>query len=180
MFDTYFPAFGITADSARVPCGMHVNVSNALFGKTRDEQVEAIRKLYYIINKHYGLFKKAFYRAGSTTYCGQMNYTAARTLDLEYQPNDHGLCMNLSHFRAGRIEIRLVGGQKNFYCFRNTMETVFHLIKRVRTISWAQCDNIAEIFRGCNQYVLKRLRTECELAPEVLQAIESNIKLANF
>ena len=60
-----FPAFGISADSKNTHCGMHVNVSLGLLGKTRDEQAEAARKLYYIINKHY------MRKHGPNAYYGQ-------------------------------------------------------------------------------------------------------------
>ena len=175
MYNVYFPAFKISADSAHTSCGMHVNVSLACFGKTKEAQDKAIRKLYYIVNKHFDFCKKLFYRAGSTHWCGQMDYSRARTMDLEYQPNDHGKCMNLSHYGAGRIEIRLVGGQKNFACFRNTMESVFHLVERVRSLSWTDCDNLVKIFEGCNQYVYDRL-TICGLSAEQLNAIAATVK----
>lgn len=54
MFDTYFPAFGISA-SASGNCGMHVNISRGAFGKSEEVQATAVRKLYYIINHHYDL-----------------------------------------------------------------------------------------------------------------------------
>ena len=52
MFDTYFPAIG-TSCSKSGNCGMHVNMSLGLFGRTKAAQDEAIRKLLYIINHHY-------------------------------------------------------------------------------------------------------------------------------
>lgn len=86
--------------------------------------------------------------------------------------------MNLSHFRAGRIEIRLVGGQRDYYGFRNTMETVFFLCEKMNRLSWDQLDSFADIFRGCNQYVYKRLSTECIafLDSDVLAEIRENVK----
>ena len=182
MFDDYFKAFNISANSATTNCGMHVNISNALFGKDSVEIAEGVRKLYYIINKHYRLFCIMFKRPfDKTNWCAQMTaehlerngwddwtrhadlaaeyeYNNARNIDLTGNvPNSHHNCVNLSHFGAGRVEIRLVGGQKDYYSFRNTMETVFHLVARCRTISWADCDDIVKIFKGCNQYVVKRL-----------------------
>ena len=174
MYNTYFPAFRISADSANTACGMHVNISNAVFGKTVAAQEEAIRKLFYIINKHYNLCKKLLYRAGSTTYCAQMNYNNAKTMSLS--GGSHGTCMNLTHYHAGRIELRLVGGQKNYACFRNTMESVFFLCERVRSISWAGCDSIETIFKGCNQYVYDRLQSMCGLSAETLSAIHATVK----
>lgn len=175
MYDTYFPAFNISADSARTSCGMHVNISVALFGKTEEQQATAIRKLYYIVNKHFELCKTLFYRKGSTHYCSQMPYRNAKTMNLDGFYPDHGVCFNLGHYRKGRVELRLVGGQKSFSCFRNTMESVFFLIKRVRTISWADCDSVEKIFRGCNQYVMSRL-TLCGLSAETLDAIDATVK----
>ena len=183
MYDDYFNSFGITADSYHTSCGMHVNVSNALFGKTEEDQIEAIRKLYYIVNRHYDLACRLFYRSPMRTHwCGRMDYSNARNMDIRMASGSHGNCMNLSHFGAGRMEIRLVGGQKDYYCFRNTMESVFHLVERVNTISWADCDDIVKIFQGCNQYVYKRLSTECteHVTPEQLAAIQSTVKTVNL
>jgi len=176
MFNTYFKAFRIKADSYETSCGMHVNVSNGCFGKTVEAQETAIRKLYYIINKHYELCTALFYRCPSrTNWCGQMDYSVAKTMNLYQMDSSHGNCFNGSHYAAGRIEIRLVGGQKDFGCFRNTMESVFHLVERVRTISWTDCDNIAKIFQGCNQYVYDRLATRCNLSAETLEAIRATV-----
>jgi hypothetical protein len=179
MFDNYFPAFGVKADSYYTSCGMHVNVSNAIFGKTEEQQIEALRKLYYIVNKHYSLMCKALYRSPEKSrWCGRMDYNVARRLDVASMENDHTKCLNYSHFREGRVEIRLVGGQRDYYGFRNTMETVFFLCDRVRSISWNDCENLVAIFKGCNQYVYKRLSTECNafITPAGLQAIEQNVK----
>lgn len=177
MFDEYFPVFRISADSMGTGnCGMHVNVSNGVFGKTVEAQSTAIRKLFYIVNKHYDFCCKLFYRNPyKTGYCSRMDYSSAKTLDLYSAMNDHGACMNLSHFREGRIEIRLVGGQKDYYTFRNTMESVFFLCERVRGISWADCDDIVKIFTGCNNYVMKRL-PDCVLSDEQLEAIRATVK----
>ena len=177
MFNTYFPAFGISADSAHTSCGMHVNISNAVFGKTVKAREDAIRKLYYIINKHYMLFKKAFYRAGDTEWCGPMYIPDdVKTMRLTGWSNDHHKCLNFSHYRVGRIEIRLVGGQKDFGCFRNTMETVFHVVEKVRTLKWEDCDDVVKIFSGCNQYVYDRLQSKCGLDSETLAAIYATVK----
>ena len=175
MYNTYFPAFGIGCDSGN--CGMHVNVSNAVFGKTAAAQEEAIRKLYYIVNKHYGLCCHLFYRnPARTMYCRQMSYSDARTMNLANQYSNHGVCFNLGHYSTGRIELRIVGGQKNYGAFRNTMESVFFLCERVRSISWRDCDNIVAIFKGCNQYVFDRLKSRCELSAETLDAIRATVK----
>lgn len=159
MYNELFPMFGISCDDGN--CGMHVNISNGLLGTTPAIQEENAKKLYYIINKHYDLFKVALYRTGSTSWCGRMNYENAKNMDIHHMPNNHGLCFNASHFDAGRVELRLVGGQKNYGCFRNTMETIFHLIGKLKSLSWKQCDDVAAIFSGCNQYVFDRLNTLC-------------------
>jgi len=161
MFDKYFPALGISADAYDTNCGMHVNISNAVFGRTPEQQREAIRKLFYIINRHYDVFRTAFRRPiGKTVWCEQMDYTEARTMNLDDQPNDHHKCLNLSHLRAGRIEIRLPGGQSTFSDFRGTMETVFFITERVRTLKWEDCNDLYKIFRGCNQYVFGAINSE--------------------
>ena len=175
MYNTYFPAFSIRSDSAVTACGMHVNISKACFGKTQETQDKAIRKLYYIVNKHFNLCRKLFYRSGSTTYCSQMDYSRARTMDLTGFYADHGVCFNLGHYSRGRIELRLVGGQKNYACFRNTMEAVFFLVERCRSITWEDCDKIEKIFQGCNQYVFDRL-TICDLDSATLNNIAATVK----
>lgn len=178
MFNHYFPLFGIRSDcyASGCGCGMHVNVSNGVFGKTVEAQELAIRKLYYIINRHYDFALRLFYRnPARTNWCRQMDYTVARTMDLHNMPSSHGNCFNGSHYDAGRIELRIVGGQKDFGCFRNTMESVFFLCERVRSLSWADCDDIAKIFAGCNQYVFDRLKTKCNLSPETLEAIRATV-----
>ena len=166
MFNKYFPAFGISADSNNTACGMHVNCSTSLFGTTEEKRAEAIRKLCYIINHHYDFCTALFYRnPRRTTWSGKVarfaHMNSAKVINLNEQPNDHSLCMNLSHYGAGRIEIRLVGGQKNFACFRNTLESVFFLVDRVKNIKWADCDSLVKIFSGCNQYVADRINTLC-------------------
>ena len=80
MWNDLFPMFGITTDDGR--CGMHVNISVGCFGTTAKIQEDSVRKLYYIINRYYNLFKAAFYRNGATTWCQRMTYTNAKTMDV--------------------------------------------------------------------------------------------------
>lgn len=157
MYDVYFPAFGISCTSGN--CGMHVNISNACFGAKEATQEEAIRKFYYIINKHFTLMKNLLNRDGSTGYCSRMDASKARTMDIRRMSSDHYVCMNFGHYNAGRVELRLVGGQASFPCFRNTMETVFHLVDAVKKLSWNQLDDIVAVFSGCNQYVKSRIKS---------------------
>ena len=176
MFQKYFPSFGITADSKLTKCGMHVNVSNALFGSTEAKQADNIRKLFYIVNRHYDFMLRLLYRdPHKTTWCGRMDYSNAKNLDLYSASSSHGNCMNLSHFREGRIEIRLVGGQKDYFCFLNTMESIFHMVERVRSLKWSELDSLSNIFQGCNQYVYKRIDTECSA---FIDSVEK-MKIAN-
>lgn len=179
MYDTYFPAFRIACG---VNCGMHCNISNALFGRSEKVQTEAVRKLYYIVNTHYDLCCDLFHRdRGATCYCarmrGGMDY--CKTLDLNHVHGGHGVCFNLDHWRTGRVELRLVGGQKNYACFRNTMESVFHLVDAVKRLSWAECDDLVKIFSGCNQYVFDRLNSYCRdagsISAEQLDAIRPTV-----
>ena len=158
----YFEALGISATETG-NCGMHVNISNACFGQTEATQAEAIRKLYYIVNHHYTVMCCLFNRrTDCTTYCGQMyaDKDYCKTLDLHHMDGSHGNSFNGSHYDAGRIEIRLVGGQKNFACFRNTMEVVFHLVEAVKRLSWTDVDDITKVFKGANAHVIDR----CEKA----------------
>lgn len=183
MFDKYFPTFGISAARSG-NCGMHVNLSLGIFGKTPEAQAEAVRKLYYIVNKHYDFCCKLFHRdTRRTTYCGRMDYNRAKTMTL-HQHSDHYVCFNLGHYNEGRIELRLVGGQKDFPCFRNTMESVFFLCSRVCKISWADCDDLAAIFKGCNQYVFDRIKSYCAdagtISREAVEAIRGTVVRADY
>lgn len=162
MFDEYFPAFGISADSYNTCCGMHVNLSNGMFGKTTEEQEESIRKLAYFINHHYDFCCGLFYRdRGRTDYCERIHRmddkSYCKTFDIHGMDSSHGVCLNLGHYDAGRVEIRLIGGQRTYSTFRNTMECVFFLCENLRKLSWEDLDDLAKVFKGCNQYVYKRL-----------------------
>lgn len=154
MYDTYFKALSFTCGTN---CGMHTNISLACFGRDAKTQADAVRKLYYIINRHYDAMCIMVNRERAyTRYCARMSYESAKAMDLTGFGSSHGVCFNLGHYNEGRIELRLVGGQKNFACFRNTMETIFHLVDRVKTISWKNCDSLEEVFKGCNKYVYDR------------------------
>lgn len=176
MYNTYFPAFRITCGSN---CGMHVNISRGYFGRTDKAQAEAVRKLYYIVNRHYDLCCALFHRDRSRTgYCSRMraDLDFCKNMNLSGQPSSHGVSFNLGHWDTGRIEIRLVGGQKNYACFRNTMESVFHLCDTVKTLSWADCDDLSKIFNGCNQYVFDRLKSYCRDAGAISDADLATIR----
>ncbi|MBP5248634.1 MAG: hypothetical protein J6Y20_10145 [Lachnospiraceae bacterium] len=182
MFDKYFPRLGITANARSTSCGMHVNISNAVFGDTKAEQDEAIRKFYYAINRHYRFMCKLFCRPeDKTEWCAEMtqehlesqyyfsdehaaeNYAWPNAMHIDLNgpvPTAHSNCVNLAHYKAGRIELRLVGGQDSYVRFRNTMECVFHLTENIRKVRWADLDDLTKLFKGCNNYVVKRLR-EC-------------------
>jgi len=180
MYNTYFPAFRI---SCGANCGMHVNISRGLFGRSDKAQTEAVRKLYYIVNRHYDLCCYLFNRnPNHTGYCARMRCEMdyCKRLDLTSQSSSHGVSFNLGHWNSGRIEIRLVGGQKNYACFRNTMESVFHLCDAVKTRSWSDCDDLTKIFNGCNQYVFDRLNSYCRQAGTItdsdLAAIRATVQ----
>lgn len=174
MYDTYFKNMQISC-SRTGHCGMHVNISNANFGKTKKIQDESIRKLYYVINRHFELCRKAFLRGSDTGYCGRMDYSNARTLNLSAYGSNHYCCFNLGHYNTGRVEIRLPGGQPTYGAFRNTMETVFFLVERMKSLKWEQLDDIATVFSGCNQYVYDRLESKCDLPLSTLQDIKRNV-----
>jgi hypothetical protein len=167
MFNEFFPLFNVGAD-ARHGCGMHVNISRGLLGKTEETQTETAKKLCYFINKYYGLSTQLFAREGSTMYCNKIEAFATWAgVDGHYEQmtrrNDHGLCLNLSHWEqgAGRLEIRLVGGQKQYGTFRNTMEVIFFLIPRLIKLSRKDLDDMTKVFSGCNRYVFDRLKSKC-------------------
>ena len=180
MYDTYFRHFDISCDRSG-NCGMHVNVSNALFGDTREKQVEAIRKLHYFINKNYDFACDLLNRdKDHTDYCDEMYVGSIDDAkEMEIYGGSHGTCMNYSHFDAGRIEIRLVGGQGSYNEFRNTMEVIFFLVDKMTKISWDDLTDMAEVFKGCNQYVTKRLRY-CNLPYSTYETILNNVKEENL
>lgn len=156
-----FKVFGIDAYNSG-HCGMHVNISNACFGKEKKTQEEAIKKLYYLINKYFDIFKYVFYRKErqDTSYYARysgVTIEKAKELNLNNFSSDHYHCLNFGHWNEGRIELRIVGGQKDYGSFRNTMECVFFIIERCKTITWNQCEDLAQVFKGCNQYVYDRL-----------------------
>ena len=180
----YFREFGI--DPARTgDCGQHAHISLTCFGRTKAAQDEAIRKLFYIVNKHYDLICALLYRrADRQRWCGRMDYTDAWTMDLNYMDGDHANGCNYSHYRHGNIELRIPGGQKDYPCFRNTMESIFHLIEASKSISRKDCDDIVKIFSGCNQHVFDRLRSYCyergTITVEQLNAIHETVKTVDF
>lgn len=153
-------------------CGMHIHISNYAFGRNQKSQETAIRKFCYIINHHYDFFLYALYRNPEVRhYCKKMydfdDKEYCKTFDMDYQENDHYVCINLGHYDEGNIELRLVGGQKDFPCFRNTFEVVFHIMEAVKTLSWNDCDDLVKIFMGCNQYVYDRLNTYVKGANQI-------------
>lgn len=169
MYDTYFPAFDIVASDS---CGMHVNISRGAFGRNEATQTEAVRKLYYIVNSHYDFCCALFARNRRFThYCGRMpsdqQYVKAMPMQQECS---HGVSFNLGHWNAGRIELRLVGGQRTYGSFRNTMESVFFLVDRVKDLSWDDCRDLVKIFSGCNKYVYDRIKTKCHEAGTITDA----------
>lgn len=180
----YFREFGI--DPARTgDCGQHAHISLTCFGRTKETQDEAIRKLFYIVNKHYDLICALLYRrADRQRWCGRMNYAEAWTMDLNYMDGDHANGCNYSHYRNGNIELRIPGGQKDYPCFRNTMESIFHLIEVSKSISRKDCDDIVKIFSGCNQHVFDRLRSYCyergTITVEQLNTIHETVKTVDF
>jgi len=181
---TWFDNMGISC-SRTGNCGMHIHISLTCFGRSKKTQDEAIRKLYYIINKHFDLMASLLYRrADRTNWCGRMDYRLAQTMDLENMPSSHGNCFNGSHYENGNIELRLVGGQKNYPCFRNTMESVFHLMEAVKSLSWKDCNDITKIFNGCNQYVFDRLSSYVfengNITREQLEIIHQTVKRENL
>ena len=160
LYNVYLPRFGFTPS---YDCGMHTNISLAVFGSNEKDQLERTRKLYYFINKNYSLACGLLNRDHRYTgYCGRMNYENARFLNPMNYYSDHSVSFNWGHFyedepSARRIELRLVGPQTTFGQFRNTVETIFALVDAVKRLSWADLDDIKKVFVGCNKYVLSRL-----------------------
>ena len=115
-----------------------------------------------------------------TYYCAQMpqfsTKEGAKNADLYHMPSSHGNAFNGSHFPEGRVEIRLVGGQSNFPCFRNTMECIFHVVEACKKLSWDDLDDLSKVFSGCNQYVFDRLNTKCKAAGTISDSDLQNIR----
>ena len=183
MYDEYFPAFGIKADTS---CGMHTNISLACFGASEKTQSECVKKLYYIINHHFHEMCIMLKRdTNRTSYCSRMrgDKDYCKSLDLSNQCSSHGVAFNLGHYAEGRIEIRLVGNQTKYAEFRNTMETIFFLVDAVKRLSWADCDDLVKIFSGCNQHVFDRftLLRRAGLAAEAqIEALEATKQEVDF
>jgi len=179
-----FRAFGITTNHPSV--GMHVNLDLANFGKDRETQIDNVRKLGYFINKNYDLCKTLFNRVYSTMYCPKMNDSKEywKTTETYRFPISHsGCCINMGHLDESRVEIRLVGGQKDYACFRNTMETIYHLINAICKLSWDDIDDLFKVFKGCNNYVdsrLERAVNENRLSRDVYTKIHATMKPAKF
>ena len=137
-------------------CGMHCNISVALFGKDTETQNKNIMKLHNFINldsKHYNFACDLLKRnRNRTSFCGKMR---ADYLD---PCGSHYYSMNYKHLSVGRLEIRLVGPQKSFGSFRNTMEVIFHLIEKSKELNENDfVNNPIKLWKGCNRYVLDRL-----------------------
>lgn len=182
MFNDFFPLFDVHADAGH-GCGMHVNISRGLLGKTDYTQKQTAMKLLYFVNRNYEMSCKLFNRKGETHYCSRMFHGSDREIwesinrdfDRLTGRNDHGLCFNISHWNAGRLEIRLVGGQEKYGTFRNTMETIFFLIPRIIKLSWEELNDMEKVFSGCNKYVFDRLITRCNIDHETLAKIRETV-----
>lgn len=169
----------LTVSTNSTKCGMHVNIDLSNLGKDRQEQEKNVRKLGYLINKHYDFFKVAVYRNGSTQWCPRMNSEKSywKTTPIYGFPTSHSACcVNMGHFEQGRVEIRLVGGQRNYPCFRNTMEVVFHIIDNIKKLSWDDLDDLTKVFNGCNRHVLDRIYTNCREAGVISQEDADKIR----
>ena len=179
-WDVAFPLFGISA-SRSGNCGMHCNISNKVIGGDNE-----IRKLYYIVNRYFKTMCACFSRNPSNTYyCGAMNWDIdyVKSMDLSDFGSNHYCSFNLGHYDSGRVELRLVGGQPNFDAFKTTMETIFFLVDKVKTLSWNECQDIKKVFDGCNQYVCKGLQKANEihaLSTENYEAIVNNCIVVDF
>lgn len=157
-------------------CGMHVNISIANFGKTEAQQKANLMKLHNWINRSeesYTFACKMLHRdLNRTRWCGKMHP------DFLDACGSHGYCMNYSHMdegRASRVEIRLVGAQKTFPAFRNTMETIFWLVKQSKELSADAWSDPIKLWSGCNQYVFDRLQdhfTDVEALETIRRAVK--------
>lgn len=165
-------------------CGMHVNISVGLFGKDAQTQKKNIMKLHNFINNdanHYKFACDLFHRDRTrTSYCGKMTPNRMPT------DNDHSKCMNYSHLEEGmasRVEIRLVGAQQTFGNWRNTMEVIFHLVKKCKELSEKDFENPKKLWKGCNKYVYDRLKSignDVKLDNETMAYIYDNMDAIEY
>jgi hypothetical protein len=136
-------------------CGMHTNISMACFGSTRAKQEAAILRLHNWLANNYGLACALFKRdPAHTMYCGRMN-----TMRELVPTGSHGTMCNYSHINEGdaaRVELRLVGPQRSFGAFRNTLECVFYLVEAAK--DGKDFSDLVRLFSGCNECVTDRLK----------------------
>lgn len=172
----YMKAIKTYPNAGEQNCGMHVNISIANFGKDDATQRANIMKLHNWINSSPSAFKFAcemVHRDTNNTYwCGRMNPNELNAC------GSHNYCMNYSHMnegRASRVEIRLVGAQRTFGNWRNTMEVIFWLVKQSKELSAKDWENPTKLWSGCNQYVFDRLQ-DCMRDVATLDAIRRNVK----
>lgn len=166
MYDENMPETGWQTNSS---CGMHVNISLAVFGKEAKAQFDAIKKLCYFVNNRFSFSCWLFHRSiGSTDYCapretfGNLAYMKGLSMaEARSFVSSHGVSFNWGHYgespSTARVELRLVGPQDSYIRFRNTMECVFHLVEACKSLSWASMDDPKAVFKGCNKYVVQRL-----------------------
>ncbi len=177
IWKVYFPALLTSPDGS---CGMHTNISRSAFGKTRETQEEAMRKLYWVVNRYGAAFAK-FLKREHFTYCAPQP-VPARHEELRRFSDGHMCAVNCAHWNeadgTARLELRLVGPQLSWGAFRNTMEFVFALVDGVKTASWRELEAgldraVLALFKGANQYVVDRLRTAgAGLAEETIRKLE--------
>lgn len=143
-------------------CGQHINISIANFGTTKEKQLANMVKLHNWIQNNYSFSCKLFKRdENHTHYAGQTRTLTVEQAENENVPTGHGCSINWDHvyedINTARFELRLVGPQKTFPSFRNTMETVFWLVKQSKELSAKDWENPVKLWSGCNQYVMQRL-----------------------
>lgn len=179
--------FGIDCEKT-LECGQHIHISCACFGRDEKTITESVRKFLYIINRHYDLMLPLLHRdERRKCYCGKMaRYTtkeACKNADLNRFYDDHNVCVNMGHY-PNNVELRLVGGQKDYPCFRNTWECVFWLVDVSKSISWKDCDDVVKVFSGCNSYVFNRLCTYVKAKGQItesqLEAIKPTVEHVSF
>lgn len=152
-------------------CGMHCNIGLRNFGETWPEQAAAILKLHNWINMHFetacALLKRDTRRTG---YCGEMPVFSSRD-EFPVCSSDHYVCINyghvLEHPETARLELRLVGPQRTYAEFRNTMEVIFHLVDASRKLTAEAMEDPRKLWKGCNLHVYDRLR---DVLPEAVWA----------
>lgn len=159
-------------------CGMHVNVGLYMFGKDIDTQCRNIAKIHNWIMNNWETALALVHRKPECAAQWSARMPRMTAAQIAEGNGNHHVAMNYSHLyeseiTARRVEFRLVGPQKSYPAFRNTMEVIFHLVEQSKKLSAADFNDPSKLWRGANWHVHNRLRDV--LPSYILDTIEFNM-----